>query len=151
MKQHNILLLALSFTMLLSLNPHTFATPYWMKIWNLYTVKWTWIYISILHFIAGFNWEIYLYYSLFYALVYNASDIVLNTTGFDISGHVYITFMGYTSLLHVNRKIADLFLAVWFTCVGWTLINFHTFEEKVFGACLPILFYCNMFERYPHE
>ena len=151
MSQHEILILALLATFVISLNPTTYTTPQWMKILNVYTVKQTWYYVTVLHFIAGFNFEIYLLYTLFYFVVFYLSDMVLKITGFDISGHVYITIMGYTSLLHVNRKIANLFLLSWSVCVGWTLFNFHTWEEKVFGACLPILFYCDMFGRYPHQ
>eukprot|EP00835_Amoeboradix_gromovi_P007108 NODE_1066_length_1576_cov_0.547055.p1 type:complete len:158 gc:universal NODE_1066_length_1576_cov_0.547055:979-1452(+) len=151
MSQHDILLMALFATSVVSLNPYTFMTPEWMKTLNFYTVKLTWYYITVLHIAVGFQFEIYLYYTLFYFVVYYLSDLVLQVTGFDISGHVYITLMGYASLLHINRKVANLFLLCWTVCVGWTLINFHAWEEKIFGACIPLLFYCQMYERYPHN
>ncbi len=147
----NTLWVSIFAIVVLSLNPTTYLTPYWMKILNMYTVKLTWYYITVLHFIIGFNFEIYLFYTVYYFLIYYASDLLLKISDIDISGHVYITLLGYTSLLHINKTIANVFLLCWSICMSWTLINFHIWEEKYIAACLALLFYCNMYERYPHK
>eukprot|EP00834_Sanchytrium_tribonematis_P003760 NODE_157_length_15108_cov_0.423079.p8 type:complete len:159 gc:universal NODE_157_length_15108_cov_0.423079:4989-4513(-) len=144
---HNIFTLILLVICLLSLNKITYNTPIWMKMMNVYTVKLTWYYVSIIHLIFG-NAKIYLYYTAFYTFIYYATDLFMNLTSIDISGHVYITLLGYASMTHTKKAhvVANVFLFLWSIVLVWTLINFHFWEEKIIAACFSILFYCDLRE-----